>query len=373
MLGGLLLMAAALCLTCCNIWEARRAEEASAAALKQLRPERPAAEAEMEELPDYLLDPEMEMPTEEIDGRAYIGTLTIPVLELELPVLSEWSYPGLRVAPGRFEGSAYLDDLIIAAHNYRSHFGGLKSLLPGDTVTFTDVEGNVFHYTVAELETLGRDDLELLEGGQWDLTLFTCTVGGKSRVSVRCVREMEEQSIKRSGSIVRAAPFCASSQLDPVQQPHAQVQVCGEGDPQEIGQLHPGSRGIDPAEGQKHPQNQRPRRQQPEKRQVKAQSAEEEDGPEEVEQQLDPKEPQSSGPLPGDRALVDPGRADAHQGKQNCPEDGEHDAGRRQRRLCGLCKIGLHAVSGQPSGQAAHRLRRKDPEGISFPGVLFHS
>ena len=197
MMGGVLLIVASLFLTCYNIWEERRAETSAAVALGQILPEMPPVETpaalpeDMQEavVPDYLLNPEMEMPTMEIDGQAYIGVLSIPALDLELPVIGEWSYPRLKIAPCRFEGSAYLDNLIIAAHNYRSHFGGLKNLLPGDEVAFTDVDGNVFRYTVAELETLGGNDLEELESGDWDLTLFTCTLGGKSRVTVRCVEE----------------------------------------------------------------------------------------------------------------------------------------------------------------------------------------
>lgn len=197
MMGGLLLMAAALFLTCYNLWEDRRAEVSASAALEQILPELseagtpapPPEDIQEEAVPDYLLNPEMEMPTVEIDGQAYIGVLAIPVLDLELPVISEWSYPRLKLAPCRFQGSAYLDDLIIVAHNYRSHFGGLKNLRPGDKVTFTDAEGNVFRYAVAELETLGGNDLEKLEGGGWDLTLVTCSLSGKSRVTVRCVSE----------------------------------------------------------------------------------------------------------------------------------------------------------------------------------------
>ena len=54
-------------------------------------------------------------------------------------------------------------------------------------VSFTDAVGNVFLYTVAELETLGKTDVEEMQAGDWDLTLFTCTYGGKNRVTVRCV------------------------------------------------------------------------------------------------------------------------------------------------------------------------------------------
>jgi len=194
MAGGLLLIAAALFLTCYNVWEERQAEASASEALMQILPEIPVDEPEpvpsedVQEavIPDYLLNPEMEMPIVEIDGQDYIGVLTVPVLELELPVISEWNYPRLKIAPCRFEGSAYLNNLIIAAHNYNSHFGRLRNLLPGDEVTFTDVDGNIFSYTVTEMETLGKDGLEELENGDWDLTLFTCTMGGKTRVVVRC-------------------------------------------------------------------------------------------------------------------------------------------------------------------------------------------
>ena len=192
-MGGLLLLAAALFLTCYNLWEEHRAEASASAALEQILPElsedeEPAPPPE-DGIPDGLLRPEREMPTVEADGQAYIGVLSIPALGLELPVISQWSYPHLEIAPCRFEGSAYLGDLIIAAHNYRSHFGGLKNLRPGDEVTFTDVEGNVFRYIVAELETLDGNDLEGLEGGEWDLTLFTCTLARTTRVVVRCAQE----------------------------------------------------------------------------------------------------------------------------------------------------------------------------------------
>ena len=180
---GLLLIAAALLLTAYNLYDRFRAErsaQTAAAQIAQLTPE--------EGIPDYLTTPEMEMPTQRIDGRDYIGILRIPTLDLTLPIISQWSYPDLKVAPCRYEGSAYTDDLILAAHNYPAHFGNLKTLHPGDQVSFTDIDGNQFHYQVVELETLQPTAIEEMEAGEWDLTLFTCTLGGQSRVTVRCER-----------------------------------------------------------------------------------------------------------------------------------------------------------------------------------------
>lgn len=200
---GLLLIAAALFLGFYNLFDAERAGASAQSALKELeehlpetsvstpvyRPEYPYEFPTVEtDLPDYMLNPEIEMPEQSVDGVDYIGILTIPTLELRLPIASDWSEALLRETPCRYAGSAYLDDLIICGHNYASHFGGLGNLHFGDEVIFTDIDGNEFHYEVAELETLQSTAIEQMKSGDWDLTLFTCTWGGKSRVTVRCIR-----------------------------------------------------------------------------------------------------------------------------------------------------------------------------------------
>lgn len=191
---GLLLIAVALFLTLSNLHQSRRAGALGEQSLQVLEamigePKEtilPEALPE-EEWPEHLRNPEMEMPVQTIDGVDYIGILEIPALGLKLPVISHWSYPALQTAPCRYGGSAYTGDLIIAAHNYATHFGDLKKLRLGDLLTFTDVEGNVFSYQVLELETLQPTAVEEMTSGDWNLTLFTCTIGGQSRVTVRCI------------------------------------------------------------------------------------------------------------------------------------------------------------------------------------------
>ncbi|MGN1414770.1 MAG: sortase [Anaerovoracaceae bacterium] len=190
---GLLLIAAALLLTGFNLYDEHRAERSVDHVLDQMKPQETPVLREGE-IPDYILNPGMDMPVETIDGMDYIGTLEIPSLNLVLPVLSEWNYPNLRVAPCRYTGSAYSGNLILAAHNYPSHFGNLKHLQEGENVWFTDVDGNRFTYQVVVRETLeptAIDEMQSEEDGAWDLTLFTCTIGGQSRVTVRCVQVEE--------------------------------------------------------------------------------------------------------------------------------------------------------------------------------------
>lgn len=193
---GLLLFAAALALSVYNLWDGYRAEQSREKLLEEYRDksqnisdEGEQAEESDGQIPDYQLNPEMEMPEvmlEELDGAACIGVLEIPAIDLKLPVLSEWSYPLLKKAPCRYSGSAYLDNLVIAAHNYRTHFGKLKELEMGDEVIFTDAAGNRFEYKVAVVEALTPQSVEDMTSGEWALSLFTCTLDGKNRVTVRC-------------------------------------------------------------------------------------------------------------------------------------------------------------------------------------------
>ena len=196
---GLLLLLAALLLTAYNLWRDAMASTSVDFVLEHLTPALSSRQAVLPALPsgealeeafvpDHVLNPEMAMPEETIDGRNYIGVLDIPALELSLPIISEWSYDALQIAPCRYSGSAYLDNLVIAGHNYRSHFASLPQLQPGDSVTFTDMDGNVFSYVVSSLETLSPYAISDMTSGDWDLTLFTCTVGGQSRLAIRCDR-----------------------------------------------------------------------------------------------------------------------------------------------------------------------------------------
>lgn len=126
-----------------------------------------------------------EMPTMDIDGQTYIGYLEIPTIGVTLPVMSDWSYPKLRIAPCRYWGTIYDGSLVIMAHNYERHFGRISSLNLGDPVQFVDAEGNIYRYVVAAQETLERRDMRRMIDNEYDLTLFTCTYGGAKRITVR--------------------------------------------------------------------------------------------------------------------------------------------------------------------------------------------
>lgn len=219
MASGILLILLALMYLAGNLWEEYTAGSASQRALQQMRENRVAqqiapspeteaaaplppeaqsgAEASVawaeptEAPPLYVQNPDMEMPEVEVDGQMYIGVVSIPKLGLELPVISQWSYPRLKLSPCRYTGSVYQDNMIILGHNYERHFRRFTEVETGDEVLFTDMDGNVFRYVVTLKEQLrGNDTVRMMEG-EWDLTLFTCARGGKKRITLRCDRVEE--------------------------------------------------------------------------------------------------------------------------------------------------------------------------------------
>lgn len=204
---GTALVLGALALFLYNRQEAEEARRASDAHLAQLvgmlKPvEEGTAEGEtvpagegilvdmLPQIPEELLTPEDLVMTETvIDGNAYIGYLSMPTVDLELPILSDWSYSLLRIAPCRYYGTLRGNDLVLMAHNYATHFGPISRLQEGDPVIFVDMDGGVTRYRVAAHDILDPTAVEEMTAGVFDLTLFTCTYGGKSRVTVYCNRE----------------------------------------------------------------------------------------------------------------------------------------------------------------------------------------
>ena len=175
---GAVLILAALLLFLYNRSEDRRAGQEAESLLEDARSAMAAD-----------TDPEpQEEPAEEITYD-YAGVIAIPDLSLELPVIDQWNYARLKVAPCRQSGAAADGDLVIAAHNYKSHFGYLDRLQPGASVIFTDMEGTVYRYAVEEIRRLEPEDAEDVSSvfsSEYPLVLYTCTPGGKTRVAVFC-------------------------------------------------------------------------------------------------------------------------------------------------------------------------------------------
>ncbi len=182
---GFILIFSAVCLLIYNNYENRKAQNSSDALVESIRLSMSEGQSG-----DVTADPfDDEMNVREIDGYGYIGYISIPSLNLDLPVMSEWDYSRLKISPCRYYGSTKTDHLVIAAHNYRVHFGYLGNLEQGDSVIFTDMESEIHRYRVDSVELLMPTDVDKVKDSGDNLILYTCTYGGAKRITVRCSYE----------------------------------------------------------------------------------------------------------------------------------------------------------------------------------------
>ena len=202
---GSLLIVSAVALLGYNMWDDSRAQSEVESVMEQIEQLMPSETKEGiwpeatidpdslfsgELIPDYILNPNMDMPTELIGEYRYIGVVEAPTIELKMPVMETWSYPQMKISPCRYVGSVYQGKMVICGHNYASHFGRLKNLQVGDPVYFTDMHGNVFRYRVKQKENIHGYDIDAMQTGDWALSLFTCTYNGVYRVTIRCEQDM---------------------------------------------------------------------------------------------------------------------------------------------------------------------------------------
>ena len=144
-----------------------------------------AAPSGRDEIPE---PPAFDMPTVRTGAYDYIGYLNFPDYDLTMPVAAEFSFPAMEISPCRHTGSAYNDNLVVAGHNYKTEFDVLFSLKAGDTVRFTDVDGNVFTYAVREFASVTPDDSDTVMNSGYALTMYTCNWDTTERVTVFCER-----------------------------------------------------------------------------------------------------------------------------------------------------------------------------------------
>lgn len=182
---GAMFVTAALSLAVYNIYTDRQAEKNSGDVLIKLEEEI----SQRSETSSIILNnetDEKEAVSIAINNNEYIGIINIPSINIKLPVLKEWNYDNLDIAPCRYNGSITEGGFIIAAHNYSGHFGKLKNLVLDDEIYFTDTNGKAHIFYVDLIETINGNQPDKMLAGEWDLTLFTCNFDGTARVTIRC-------------------------------------------------------------------------------------------------------------------------------------------------------------------------------------------
>ena len=182
---SLALVLSALCLHLAQEQRDTLAGENSRILLRQLELSRISLDLLPEDESQPQIYQDQEEPVKEYLGYSMLGTLRIDELDMELPILSSWSYELLNAAPCRYSGSLAGGDMILMGHNYRSHFTPLHWIQTGAAVEFEDVNGVVHHYTVDRIDRLHKSEAEALPS-EHPLILFTCTAGGQNRLVIRC-------------------------------------------------------------------------------------------------------------------------------------------------------------------------------------------
>ena len=183
---GALLIITSLFIIIINNHEDKTAEKNSSTILKSLKQDiiKPTIEEDKTNTTETKVVNQNNKQTIKIQDNDYIGIITIPTLNIELPIISTYDEEKLKIAPCVYYGKIS-KNLIICAHSYKSHFGYLSKLNQNDTIIITDINGENYIYEVLEIEVLNSDDIEKMIDTEFDLTLYTCTNDGTKRITIR--------------------------------------------------------------------------------------------------------------------------------------------------------------------------------------------
>lgn len=133
-------------------------------------------------------------------GNTYsiLGVINIPKINSKYPIIAETSDALLKVSVCKFWGSNpnEVGNFCIVGHNYKNSkfFSKVPTLVVGDVVEITDLEGKTLKYRAYDIYTVDPSDTRCtsqLTQGKKEVTLITCTNDVKQRVIVKCTEIIE--------------------------------------------------------------------------------------------------------------------------------------------------------------------------------------
>ena len=174
---GLLVIAAILMFTWqWNIRTAAQKAEAYIQSLYTLMPEPQSA------IPEERKN--NTMPVLSLEGTDFAGILEMPRYGSALPVGAVWKTPSKY--PCCFSGSVYNGTLQIGATTQKGQYDFYREISVGDTVFYTDMEGNRYTYTVTDIRYEKHADQAALERKDAALTLFIKNIYALEYVIIFC-------------------------------------------------------------------------------------------------------------------------------------------------------------------------------------------
>ena len=117
------------------------------------------------------------------NGQTYniVGTINIPKLNIEYPIMAEYTEALLKIAPTKYWGSDpnRVGNMVVLGHNYKNtkFFSKLSKLEIGDVIQITDTSGKTLDYSVYNTFVIEPDDnscTSQLTNGNIEITLITC-------------------------------------------------------------------------------------------------------------------------------------------------------------------------------------------------------
>ena len=124
------------------------------------------------------------MSTLSIDGTDFVGILELPRFESDIPVCADWGK--LSKYPCRFSGSVYDRTMQIGGTSQKGQYDFYRDISVGDSVCFTDMEGNRFSYSVTNIRYEKNADQSTLLREDASLTLFIKNVYAFEYILIYC-------------------------------------------------------------------------------------------------------------------------------------------------------------------------------------------
>lgn len=109
-----------------------------------------------------------------LDGTDYVGILEMPRFGSALPVGAQWGK--LTRHPCQLDGSIYDGSMQVGGTTQKGQYDFYREISVGDSVYFTDMEGNRYGYTVTGMRYAQHADQTALQREEADLTLFVKNV-----------------------------------------------------------------------------------------------------------------------------------------------------------------------------------------------------